>query len=435
MFFDRVESHNCMMFNPTIERMLVARGMTNTVKGAGADVLDYESKERGSYIVYDLSEVYSSDVKKYHRGISTADDRRSAVIRDEFTVSNKVDEGWWFMNTTADDFEVVDKNTLLMTKGDEKQVFELYTDLKDYEIMVIEAQTMWPELDIQDSDVTRDFERVAIKFKAKANATHYIHVKMYDPTEPSLAESDKMNRPMSQWTIPDGELHKREAFDYISYVTDDGLVWNLDTITYLQGTKRPEITKVNLIDEAMSYDIIENANSTTIRIYSARDKSLYRDRTVKYAYGEPVRTLDMYPDGAFYEYEIMGATEEATHSTAVSINAIFDNSFSTRWGAANIGDYAVIDLGAPVEVTHFASAQWEGNTRIFYYQVLASNDGVNFTPVKDVTTSLGIDGIDGTMQIWEIVPTTARYFKILNTGGNSTTDAQNIYEFKLLKKN
>ena len=276
---------------------------------------------------------------------------------------------------------------------------------------------------------------IAIKFKANANATHYIHVKMYDPTEYGLDKTDKLNRPMSQWTIPDGALPKREAFDYISYVTDDGLVGNLSTITYLQGTKKPQITKVNLVDEAMSYDIIENADSTTIRIYSANDKTVYRDRTVKYVYGEPVRTLDMYPDGTFHEYEIAGATEEATHSTAVSIDAIFDNSYSTRWGAAKIGDYAVIDLGKPVEVTHFASAQWEGNTRIFRYQVLASNDGVNFTPVKNVETALGLDGIDGIMQVWEIVPTTARYFKILNTGGNTVTDAQNIYEFRLLKKN
>ncbi|MBR5518659.1 MAG: discoidin domain-containing protein [Clostridia bacterium] len=435
MFFERVESHNAMMFNPTIERMKVARGMTNTVKGAGAEVLNYVSKERGSYIIYDLSEVYANDTKQYHRGISTADDRRSAVIRDEFTVSNKVNEGWWFMNTTADDFELIDKNTLLMKKGEEQQIFELYTDLTDYEIMIIEAQTMWPELNIQDSDVTKDFERVAIKFKANANATHYIHVKMYDPTEYGLDKTDKLNRPMSQWTIPDGALTKREAFDYISYVTDDGLVGNLSTITYLQGTKKPQITKVNLVDEAMSYDIIENADSTTIRIYSANDKTVYRDRTVKYVYGEPIRTLDMYPDGTFHEYAIAGATEEATHSTAVSIDAIFDNSYSTRWGAANIGDYAVIDLGKPVEVTHFASAQWEGNTRIFRYQVLASNDGVNFTPVKNVETALGLDGIDGIMQVWEIVPTTARYFKILNTGGNTVTDAQNIYEFRLLKKN
>lgn len=435
MFFSRLESHNCMMFNPTVERQSIARGMTNRTAGVGADVIDYASKDRGSYIVYDLSEVYASDVKQYHRGISTADDRRSAVIRDEFTVSNKVDEGWWFMNTTADEFEVIDKNTLLMKKNGEQQIFELYTDLTDYEIMTVEAETMWPELNIQDSDVTDKFERVAIKFKANANSTHYIHVKMYDPNEPGLAAADKMNRPISEWTIPDGELPERYVYGYASYLMDDGFSSTTDTITYLEGTQRPKITSVNLIDDRTGYEIIDGEKQAIIRIYNKADKSVYSDKVVYYEYGEPVRTFDQYPDGYFTEHVIVNATEEATHSTAVSIDDIYDGSYSTRWGAANIGDYAVLDIGSVQTVTHFASAQWEGDERIFYYQVLASTDGVNFTPVKDVTTSLGIDGVDGTAQVWEIVPTQARYIKILNTGGNTQTKAQNIYEFKVLKKN
>ena len=142
----------------------------------------------------------------------------------------------------------------------------------------------------------------------------------------------------------------------------------------------------------------------------------------------------MYPDGTFTEYEIIGAEEEATHSNAVSIDDIYDGLYSTRWGAANIGDYAVLDIGSVQTVTHFASAQWEGEARTFYYQVLTSTDGINFTPVKDVTTG-PFDGIDGILQVWEIVPTQARYIKILNTGGNTQTKAQNIYEFKVLKKN
>lgn len=434
-YFDRLESHNCMMFNPTIERMSVARGMTNTKAGVGADVIDYESKDRGSYIVYDLSEVYANDVKQYHRGISTADDRRSAVIRDEFTVSNKVDEGWWFMNTTADEFELIDKNTLLLKKDGEQQIFELYTDLADYEIKIIEAETMWPELNVQDSDVTKDFERVAIKFKADANSTHYIHVKMYDPGEPGLAEADKMNRPMSEWTIPDGELPERLVYGYVSYVMDDGFSSTMNTVTYLEGTQRPKITGVNLIDDRTGYEIIDGEKQAIIRIYNKEDKSIYSDKVVNYEYGEPIRTYDQYPSGYFTEYKIVGATEEATHSTAVSIDDIYDGSYSTRWGAANIGDYAILDIGSVQTITHFASAQWEGDERIFYYQVLASTDGVNFTPIKDVTTTLGIDGVDGIAQVWEIVPTQARYIKILNTGGNTQTKAQNIYEFKVLKKN
>lgn len=431
MYLDRLEGHNGIVFNPSPENFRKAVG--STVRNQRAEVLDYVSKDRGSYIVYDLTGPYSNNTDSYVRGISTADDRRSAVIRDEFTVKEPGTVGYWFMHTEADEFEVIDKNTILMKKDGEEQIVELYTDLTDYEFYVTEAATLYPEITTNDRDVSKTYEKLAIRFTS--DGTNYIHVKMYDPSEPGLGEADKMNRTFSEWSVPDGALPEREAFGYINYTTDDGITSTLKKIVSPEGAERPKITSVNLVDKTQDYEVLYEEDRAVIRIYSSKNPGTYRDIGIAYVVGEPVRTLDMYPEGTFTEYPIVSASEEATHSASVSIDWIADGDYATRWGCSNIGDYAILDLGEIRSITHFAAAQWEGASRTFYYQVLVSADGVNYTPVKDVTTSGEIDGAEGTCEVWEIAPVDARYVKILNTGGNSSTNAQNIYEFKVLKRN
>lgn len=430
MFLDRIEGHNGMMFNPTTERLTNLFG--STTKKAYAKVENYISKERGSFIVYDLTDVYSEDVTSYKRGITTADDRRSAIIRDEFTVKQENTEGYWFMHTVADEFEIVDKNTIIMEKDGKRQMFELYTDLTDYELFVTEAKTMWPEHDLGDKNVSKKYEKLVIKFNT--SGTNYIHVKMYNPDEKGMSEADKLLLPVNQWTIPDGELPEREVYSFTSYTTSDGLSSTFNTITYEEGTQKPYITSVNLVDETMSYEIIHEESREVIRVYSSKNPGTYQDLYIPYECGTPTRTMDQYPEGTFSEYEIVNVTEDANHTVLVWAEAICDGEYGTRWGCADIGDYIVLDLGESKEITHFAAAQWEGANRTFYYQVLMSEDGINYNVVKDVT-SYAIDGADGTCQLFAISPTKARYVKILNTGGNTTTKAQNFYEFKVLKQN
>lgn len=431
MYLARLEGHNGIVFNPDPEKFRIGQG--STAKNARAVVLDYVSKDRGSYIVYDLTAPYSKHVESYVRGISTADDRRSAVIRDEFTVSKPNTPGYWFMHTEADEFEIIDKNTILMRKGGNEQIVQLYTDLEDYEFYVTEAETLYPEITTNDRDVTKDYEKLAIRFTS--SGTNYIHIKMYDPSESGLSTSDNMNRTFSEWSIPDGELPERENFGVLNYTMDDGMTATSGTIMSPAGFERPKIVSANLVDKTMTYEIIHKEDKEVIRVNSTKNPGAYKDISIYYIEGNPIRTLDMYPLGTFTEHEIVSVSEEATHSASVAADWIADGDFSTRWGCANIGDYIVLDLGEIKPITHIASAQWEGESRTFYYQVLVSSDGKEFTPVKDVTTSGEIDGADGTCEIWEIEPVNARYVKILNTGGNSSSKSQNIYEFKVLARN
>ena len=215
---------------------------------------------------------------------------------------------------------------------------------------------------------------------------------------------------------------------YTSYTLDDGYSYKSKTIYYEEGTAKPLVTSVNLVDKDAKYDIIHEDEKAVIRVY---DEKGYKDWYIPYAYGEK-NILNYFDDASYTEYPVVNVVEDATHSDAVWAEGICDNDYSTRWGCTNIGESIVLDLGESKEITHFAVAQWLAKERTFYYQVLVSEDGVNYTLVKDVT-SYAIDGANGTLQLFEIEPSNARYVKVLNSGGNSASKSQNFYEFKVLK--
>lgn len=217
---------------------------------------------------------------------------------------------------------------------------------------------------------------------------------------------------------------------YTSYTLDDGYLYKSQTIYYEEGTEKPLVTSVNLVDKDAKYEIIHEDAREVIRVY---DEKSYKDWYLPYKYGVK-NTLSHYADEAFTEFDIVAVKEDATHSDQVWAEGICDNDYKTRWGCTNIGESIVLDLGEVKEVTHFAAAQWLGKERTFYYQVLVSEDGVNYTLAKDVT-SYAIDGANGACQLFEIEPVKARYVKIVNSGGNSASKSQNFYEFKILKRN
>lgn len=215
---------------------------------------------------------------------------------------------------------------------------------------------------------------------------------------------------------------------YTSYKLDDGYSYKSRTIYYEEGTEKPQITSVNLVDKDAKYEVIHEDERATIRVFNEKG---YNDWYIPYAIGEK-NILNYYADESYTEHKIVAVKEDATHSASVWEEAICDNDYSTRWGCTNIGESIVLDLGEVKEVTHFAAAQWLAKERTFYYQILVSEDGENYTLVKDVT-STATDGANGTLQLFEITPSKARYVKILNSGGNSASKSQNFYEVKILK--
>lgn len=216
---------------------------------------------------------------------------------------------------------------------------------------------------------------------------------------------------------------------YISYKLSDGISYKSNEIIYAEGSEKPQVTSVKLADPDAKYELIHEENRVIIRVTDAKGT---KDWYLNYKIGV-IQKLGFYADDAFTEHKIVGLSENATHSKNVWPEGICDNDYTTMWGCTVIGDSLVMDLGEVKDITHFAFAQWEATKRTFYFQVLVSEDGENYTLVKDVA-SYPISGTTD-CQIFPIEPCKARYVKIYNSGGNTTTKAQNMYEFKILQQN
>lgn len=60
---------------------------------------------------------------------------------------------------------------------------------------------------------------------------------------------------------------------------------------------------------------------------------------------------------------------------------LFDYSYKTRWSADGTSEYLVMDFGRRVEVDKLMMAFLEGNLRSTKFEILVSDDGVNYTEV------------------------------------------------------
>ena len=109
MYRNRTEGHNCMVFNPGLE---IGQTATET---DFSPVTELISKEKGAYAVVDITPAYEKYVSSAKRGYMLANDRRSVVIRDEFTLKSKV-PACWIAQTPAS-VEILDNKTAILSKG------------------------------------------------------------------------------------------------------------------------------------------------------------------------------------------------------------------------------------------------------------------------------------------------------------------------------
>ncbi len=116
------------------------------------------------------------------------------------------------------------------------------------------------------------------------------------------------------------------------------------------------------------------------------------------------------------------------------INNLFDGDYATRWGVLYNSErpdaaFGIFDLGSQKEFSGMYIAFSHGDQRIYTFDIYVSDDGENFTLVKEGHKSTG------TTTALEEVPfkATGRYIKIVNKG-NSVNDWLNLQELAVIGK-
>lgn len=136
-------------------------------------------------------------------------------------------------------------------------------------------------------------------------------------------------------------------------------------------------------------------------------------------------------DNELFAYELIQSGDDGAGNV---IKNAFDADYSTRWGVLYDpekpdGAYGIVYLGKMREIDSIYIAHSQGNVRIYTFDILVSDDGVNFTLVKEGVKSSGT-----TTELEQFkVGAKGRYLKIVGKG-NSVNNWMNIMDIAITGK-
>lgn len=130
--------------------------------------------------------------------------------------------------------------------------------------------------------------------------------------------------------------------------------------------------------------------------------------------------------------EAVMATQSGDDGNGNTIENSFDADLSTRWapegkdGAA----WGIYDLGAVYTLDKIKLAYYNGNSRVYFFDIAVSEDGVNYTTVISGGES---SGTTNDLEDYDLGGVKARYVKYIG-GGNSSNLWNSLTEIVFIEK-
>lgn len=422
----RPEGHNLYVINPDS-----SEGQSTT---AFCEVETLVSKPRGAYSIVDLTPAYTKDVTKARRGYMLADDRRSAVIRDEITMKEKDSEIYWFSHINAGtEATIIDNNTVLLSQSGKEVKVIIDTNIPDYELTMMDAVPLPSSPVVEGQNANKGIQKITIHGNAPKDV--YIQVK-FIPVEDIAAEKPLENISLDNWTIEEGEFKPAPVAPTLTNLCSNGeTVTNFfgNTTSYVVSMTYDEETIPVITAEAEADCVIDIAQSqsvdkpTIVKVWRESEPAAVKKYTIAYNVLPKLEDIDGYTRYQVKKHTASDEPEAAHPATMVSDN---DTSAESRWAATGEA-WLVLDLGKVQEVNAVAGSWWKGNPRKYSFSVEVSEDGVNYTSVLvDKTNSGTSEGIE----IFDFGQTyQARYVRYSGTG-NSENSWNSVTEFAALKK-
>ncbi len=414
----RAEGHNAIVINPSKE----------PGQDAGFSPIERTGQsEKSSFVIIDATEAYQSKASSAKRGMMLTDSRRSLIVRDEMTLKAKSDV-YWFLHTKAD-VRIIDNNTaILMQDGKQLRLtFNTNMPAEIYTTAAVPLETS-PQISQQSNP---GVTRIVIKLSASGNMN--LTVKMA-PMFENADTTPIVDIPLSEWKCIDGaekspfkETAKLDSIMVNGNIVDD---FDADTFTYkiphVAEDPAPVITaeskKGYSIEVTSTDDFINGKTIITVTDPSGNHKTgVY---AVGYRYIGPMEDVLGYERHRFRSFTVSNAQEGNPPEGA------YDQNMGTRWSSSGVGQWAVADLGETVQIDAVAVAFWMGQQRSFKYDILVSEDGVNYEKVIDSYAT------SATTEDYELVEleksVKARYVKFVGLG-NSVNLWNNVIELAILK--
>ena len=426
----RPEGENCLVINPQIdtERYYGQElGVYTTINST-----DF-NKPRGAFASVDLTAAYQRDANKYIRGYYFGDNRNTLTVQDEITLKAE-SELYWFMHTGAD-VEILSNNKAKLTIDGKTCIVDVYCSAPGYELkqMAPEPLPTSPKVDGQNEN--KDYTKLAIHYPKVAGDVTIV-VKL-SPDNGKYTYTPISYLPISNWTVPDGDVVSAPSFDGI-YV-DGKLIenfmpgktsYNVDVDFFAQSI--PVITA-----EANGQIVITQAQSFDDKTYVTLKTDYHTDVVCEITFNKVYdRKITMYDElsdvsptpgvsGTLLKPQsIFGLTLPEPENTP---DKMIDDDFGTRATQNGADMWFEFDLGEVTHISGLAIAFYSGDKRNSMFDILYSADGKNFKRVFSGKSS-GLTDEYETLAI----PGDVRYIRYVGYG-NTQGSWNSLTEFRVIK--
>lgn len=411
------QGHNCVVINP---------GENDTFYDMNSfcPMEKHEFKEKGGYVIYDMTPAQVNRADKARRGFRLDDNRRSAVVRDEITLTKPNSDVYWFMQTKAE-VEVGEDNTVILSQGGKRIKINFITNADEINVtsgaaMPLDGTSSFPE---QADNGKLGYKRIAVKMKASGSM--YIQAKFVPIGDPS-ENSPNVNTALDDWAAPAGSLETIPAISDIKVNGRTILGFSPTTVGYeviLEDMNiKPEVTAT--VEDGLILEKNIDSSSVSFTVKSPSGE-MYRTYTISFIPLKYLPDVDGMTRLPVYEIEASSEPEEANPKQNVN-----DNDLSTRWTSSGDGQYIILDLGNERAIDAVGTVFHWGKERTYTFDIQVSNDKEEWKTVKEgLKNKNQIDSI-------EVIPfdrVNARYIRMVCHCSN-VNEYNNVLEFAALQK-
>jgi len=370
-----------------------------------------ESKPRGSIALINTTPVHRGKALKAERGMMMADERRSLVVRDEVTVA-KPCKVYWHMFTTQDAKLSEDGKRVIIAESGNPQNYVTVDFLCDAPYTLTVAR---PELlpnSPNNEYVTVDTHTYQIRVCIDAKDAVNLTAKITPMTVENGTDISEFNIPMSQWTIPDGEIPELPRLDTL---TVDGIEYNpnLRVINHFVSQSKTDVPEIVAESDKYNVDIDLAKTLSDVTTIVVSDKA---DSSNKSTYKISFTPLKSTGVGGIEECDIISVTASEEPQAENPVKSVLDRDLSTRWSAEN-AQHIVVDLGKEVEFDTIVMAFMDGNGRYYNLKMSVSSDNDSYKEVFSGTSG----GKSNDYELFDIGKQKARYVKIEGSGHKEGT--------------
>lgn len=410
----RAEGHNVLVFNPQNYGKSVEMKLNQF-----APITDAQANDYGGFVYANLDDVYN-EADKMTEGYYLDDNMNSVTYRNEFNLTEDAD-CMWSINTKA---EVdIDGDTVYLSKNGKSVKVEFIctgTDAKWSNEGNPKPLATSPQVPEQNNN--KDYTKLALNYKAKAGDNKLII---------KISAMGMKIKPIADTTFADWKLPEKSQTE-ADFNTDFKVEYNGTPVSGSLPVYDGVMPDIKIIaadpNAVVETTYATNADEKTrIKVWDPA-RTQFQMAVISYfnASGTSLVRFNMLP--------VADVSVSSQPEPKNKKENIIDNDLTTRWTGMALGEYAVIDLGSVNKVDGVAAAFWKGDERKYYFDLLVSEDGQNWTAVlKDgassaQTTQFEVFALDNSVN--------ARYIKIVGHG-NSVTSASkmniNLLELRALE--